>query len=393
MVAVTSGTSQPWATLRSARVRTALGDLRRSETDRVVAGVCGGIAEAIHVDPTVVRLVFALLALAGGSGIVLYWAAWLFIPSADGTRRRGARPGSLALLVAAGLLGLGALGLPAFVLGAAALAAVGLALIWGRREWTRGQAPAPLPTVLGVVLVAAGAVLLLGSDDSVGGTPGRLVTPGAVAAGLLMVVGPWLWRLAVERDAEKTERIRSEERAEMAARVHDSVLQTLALIQRHADEPKRVATLARRQERELRSVLYDATEAGPDESFRGAISAAAAEIEELHGVRVELATAGDVPLDEGARAVVLAAREAMANAAKFSECDEISVYAETSDDRISVFVRDRGAGFDRESVPPERRGLADSIEARMERHGGAAVITSAPGQGTEVELTLPRNSG
>jgi len=179
-------------------------------------------------------------------------------------------------------------------------------------------------------------------------------------------------------------------RAEVAAQVHDSVLQTLALIQRHADEPRRVATLARRQERELRDWLYgDGT--AKAETLGGALALAAAEIEELHGVRIELAVGGDCPLDDELRPIVLAAREAMANAAKFSGSDEISVYSEAGTDEVSVFVRDRGAGFDRASVPADRRGLSESIEGRLARAGGRATIVSAPGEGTEVELVLSRS--
>ena len=165
----------------------------------------------------------------------------------------------------------------------------------------------------GSSLTAAGAGLLL----TRGGTSFGVLAPGAVLGALLLVVGPWLWQLARERDAERTARIRSDERAEVAARVHDSVLQTLALVQRHADEPRRVASLARRQERELRSWLYG-DGAAPGDTLEGALAAAADEIEELHGVRVELASGGDCALTDDVRAVVLAAREAMANAAKFS---------------------------------------------------------------------------
>jgi signal transduction histidine kinase len=187
-------------------------------------------------------------------------------------------------------------------------------------------------------------------------------------------------------------RVRAEERAEVAARVHDSILQTLALIQRESADPKRVEQLARRQERELRSWLFPGGELFKNDTLVGAIANAAAEVEELHGVRVEVASAGNVPLDDDSRAVVLAAREAMANAARFSGADEISVYAEVDGDGISVFVRDRGTGFDRAAVPPERRGVSESIEGRMTRRGGRATISSAPGQGTEVELSLPRKA-
>ena len=231
-------------------------------------------------------------------------------------------------------------------------------------------------------MLIAGAVIFLGR----GGASGGFLAPVAVAGALVLVVGPWLWQLTVER----TERIRLQERAEVAARIHDSVLQTLALIQRHAGDQARVATIARRQERELRRWLYGSGVADA-EGLVAALAEAAAEVEELHGVPVELASAGDAPLDERAEQVVLAAREAMTNAAKFSGADEIALYAEAGAGAVSVFVRDRGRGFDRAAVAPDRRGLADSIEGRLERAGGTAAIVTAPGSGTEVELRLPRS--
>jgi signal transduction histidine kinase len=281
----------------------------------------------------------------------------------------------LALLVLAAVVALNGLGLPGFVQGAAAVAAVGAFFLVRRQK-----------RLVGWALVAAAAAILLTRGGDVG-TDGPLLTPAAFAGGLLLVVGPWLWRTAHERDAERTARIRSEERAEVAARVHDSVLQTLALIQQSSDDPHRVASLARRQERELRGWLFGTYGEG---SLAAAIEEAATETEQVHDVRVEVATAGNAPLDDDLRALVLAAREAMVNAAKFSGADEISVYVEVNGAGASVFVRDRGIGFDRAAVPAERQGLAESIEGRMSRHGGTARVTSAPGAGTEVELTLPR---
>jgi signal transduction histidine kinase len=207
----------------------------------------------------------------------------------------------------------------------------------------------------------------------------------------LLIGGPWLWQLALDRDAERSARIRSDERANMAARVHDSVLQTLALIQVHAQEPRRVATLARRQERELRGWLYEDRVPGDDgTSLVAALSAAATEVEELHGVQVELASSGDCALDASLDALVLASREAMTNAAKFAGVEEIDVYVEVAEEEIAVFVRDRGAGFDPDGVPEDRRGIAESIRGRLERAGGSATIVSTPGEGTEVELRVPR---
>jgi len=348
--------------------------LRRSDDDRVVAGVCAGVANALGVDPTLVRLIFTLLALAGGAGIALYAATWLYM-SGKGWLA------AIALVAAAGF-GLRGLGLSAHSATALVLIAAGLVVIWYRGGSLRPGAPLSLA---GLGLVGVGAALLLVTPH---GTA-SLLAPGAIGGALVLLLGPWLWQLALERDAERTARIRTEERAEMAARIHDSVLQTLALIQRHAGEPRRIATLARRQERELRGWLYGDGAADTGATLVGALTDAAEEVEELHGVRVEVASGGDRPLDDDGRALVLAAREAMQNAAKFSGTDEISVYAEAGGDGISVFVRDRGAGFERAAVPPDRHGLAESIEGRLARAGGRATITSAPGAGTEVELRLP----
>jgi signal transduction histidine kinase len=350
----------------------------RDRADGVVAGVAAGLGRALAVDPTLVRLLFAILTLAGGAGIALYLALALLMPDEQRVRAPGWRFAvGFALLLLAAIVALNGLGLPWFVQAAAAAAAVGAFFLVRRQK-----------RLVGWALVAGSVAILLTRGGDVG-TGGPLLTPAAFAGGLLLVVAPWLWRTALERDAERTARIRSEERAEVAARVHDSVLQTLALIQKSSDDPKRVASLARRQERELRGWLFGSYGEG---SLVAAIEEAATETEELHEVRVEVATAGNAPLDDDLRALVLAAREAMVNAAKFAGTDEISVYVEVDGTDASIFVRDRGLGFERSEVPSERRGLAESIEGRMSRHGGRAKITSAPGAGTEVELSLPRRS-
>jgi len=343
-----------------------------STDDRVIAGVCASIAQTLGVDVTLVRLIFALLALAGGAGILLYFALWVW--------SSGKRPWwSFLLLFLAGSGLLSAVGLSGRAVVGIALVAGGLALVWRRGDVVRARVRL---AYVGVALAGIGALLLLNG----GGAPTGVLAPGAIAGALLLIAGPWLWRLALERDTERAARIRSEERSDVAARVHDSVLQTLALIQRHADEPRRIASLARRQERELRGWLYGDRPLGDDGSLIAALSSAAADIEEMHGIRIELASAGDRPAD---KALVLAAREAMANAAKFAGVEEIDVYVEVTDEGAAVFVRDRGAGFDRAAVPGDRRGLSESIEGRMERAGGSATIASVPGGGTEVELRLP----
>jgi signal transduction histidine kinase len=344
----------------------------RSSDDRVIAGVCGGIAARLAVDATLVRLVFAILALAGGAGVLVYLALWIY------ARRRRALPAAALFAVAAGAI-LFALGLSGTAVLGAMLLVAGLATVLALGGSLRPGGSLPR---LGVILLIAGAVIFLGRR----GASSAFLAPGAVTGALVLVVGPWLWQLTVER----TERIRLQERAEVAARIHDSVLQTLALIQRHASDPTRVGTLARRQERELRGWLYGSGVADVA-SIVAALAEAAADVEELHGVPIELASAGDAPLDDRTRQLVLAAREAMTNAAKFSGAAEIAVYAEAGADDVSVFVRDRGSGFDRGAVAPDRRGLAESIEGRLERTGGSATIVTAPGSGTEVELRLPRS--
>jgi signal transduction histidine kinase len=350
-----------------------------SSDERVIAGVCAGIAQTLAVDVTLVRLVFALLALAGGAGVALYLALWAY------TEKGRIWLAAVLALIAGGLL-LSAVGLSDRSVAGIALIAAGLALAWRQGGSFRPDAPLSYG---GIALAAGGAVLLLSGE----GTSSTLLAPGAVAGALLLIAGPWVWRLAIDRDAERTARIRSDERSDVAARVHDSVLQTLALIQRHAAEPRRVASLARRQERELRGWLYGDQPIGDDNaSLVAALSAAAGDIEELHGVRVELASAGDCPVDAAVGAVVLAAREAMTNAAKFADVEEIDVYAEVTGEEVSVFVRDRGAGFDRAAVPADRRGLIESIEGRLERAGGRASIGTSPGGGTEVELHLVRRA-
>ena len=190
---------------------------------------------------------------------------------------------------------------------------------------------------------------------------------------------------------ERSERIRSEERAEMAAHLHDSVLQTLALIQKRSSEPGEVGSLARRQERELRNWLYGAANVDAD-TLAGALEEVCAGIEERQRIEVELVTVGDCPLDTHLGALVAATREAITNAAKFAGVEKVSVYGELHNEDVHVFVRDRGLGFDPDSVPEDRQGVRESIIGRMRRHGGDAIIRSSPGSGTEVELYVTREA-
>jgi signal transduction histidine kinase len=367
------------------RLPVAFPTVARSDHDRVLAGVCAGVADTLGVDATLVRLTTALLAFASGAGIVAYLGAWSLLAApgepAPGRRRRLA---GAVLLVWSAILALHGVGLAGSLVWPLALVAAGLVLAAGAAPFGLSERRTRLGAA---VLVLAGIVLFLGENTR--GSATTLLAPGAVAVALLVVLGPWAFRLARERDAERSARIRTEEREELAARVHDSVLQTLALIQREPNDARRVATLARRQERELRAWLYPDREPAAEGTLADAVNAAAAEIEELHGVRVEVVRTGDAPLDDRTSALVLAAREAMANASRHSGAAEVSVFLDADARRVALYVRDRGSGFDPNAVAADRRGVAESIRGRMERVGGTARIVSAPGEGTEVELELP----
>ena len=258
------------------------------------------------------------------------------------------------------------------------------------RRILAGVAMGLAQVVVGALLVAAGLGLWLTADEGVGPRRG-MVAAAAVCAGLALVAGPWWWRLSHDLAEERRERIRILEREEVAAHIHDSVLQTLALIQRNCGEPKTVATLARQQERELRAWLYGSpAPPSPDESLAAALQRVSDEVEDRHGVNVETVQVGDCPLDDRLGALVQSSREALSNAARHSGAAAVSAFLEVEPDKVTVFVRDRGCGFDPEQVPPDRRGIAESIIGRMERHGGKAAIRSQPGEGTEVELVMPR---
>ena len=241
---------------------------------------------------------------------------------------------------------------------------------------------------VGAALVVGGALVFLWLNGALTAAGDVVLAVVVVLVALTLILAPWWLRLARGLAAERAARIRSQERAEVAAHLHDSVLQTLALVQKRADDPREVAALARRQERELRAWLSGggAQEAG----FAAALEAAAAEVEADHGVPIEVVTVGDAALDDRARALLAAAREALVNAAKFASDEPIAVYAEVEGRRAEVFVRDRGPGFDPAAVPPDRRGLRESVVGRMQRHGGRATVRTQPGQGTEVELVIER---
>lgn len=400
--------------------------LRRLPDEGALAGVCTGIARHLGVEPMYVQAAIMLLSAFGGLGVAIYVLGWALLPAA--ATPPAAKPGrgfaqlrgrgvarevaGVALLTLAALLTLRQLGLwlGDELVWPPLLACTGLALIWRQADaaaaWTPAELRRPLHglrermrgdrgadgrrTALGVALVLLAALALLrstGTLQAVGNAIGGIVVLAGAGA---LVFGPWLVRMARSLAEERTERIRSQERAEVAAHLHDSVLQTLALIQKRAEDPREVAGLARRQERELRSWLNDRPAKQDGASLAAALEAAAAEVEQLHGVPVEVVTVGDCALDDRLGALVGAAREALSNAAKFAGSEKVDLFAEVGAERVELFVRDRGVGFDPAAIPPDRRGVRESIVGRMERHGGRATVHSAPGAGTEVELTVER---
>jgi signal transduction histidine kinase/phage shock protein PspC (stress-responsive transcriptional regulator) len=382
---------------------------RRSANDRVLTGVAGGLGERLGIDPVVIRLAFVVLTLAGGAGLALYLAVMLVMgwPDPDDppveTARTSWRQALAVALVVAGLLLLfrrsGVWWGDGIVL-PTALAVSGSALIWTRgegarrpRRWLRGVPFAEaldgsrVRTVAGAGLILLGTWALLWENlELVANAPAAVA---ALVVGLGVIAGPGVWRLVQQVADERRERIRQEERAEMAAHLHDSVLQTLALIQR-TNDAREMVSLARGQERELRTWLYGGATASVPGSLSAALDEVAAEVEQAHNTRIEVVLVGDCEVDEPVRALVHACREAMVNAARHSGARGLSVYVEVEDDAVTAFVRDQGVGFSRGSVPADRRGIAESIEGRMERNGGVALVESEPGRGTEVHLRIPR---
>jgi signal transduction histidine kinase len=375
--------------------------LQRAAQGRILFGVCAGAARGFGVDVVLVRLVFAaLVVLGGGLGLIAYGALILLLPREPGPvtpwAERSRTALGLAILLVSALVGLAvnSLVVPLRILLPAALLAGGVALVW--RQVVAGRAPGERPAlgelarvIVGLALLAGGAVVFLLDSGNLAELSSALVAAAVVATGLGLLVGPRLVRARAEAEAERRERIRTEERAHVAARLHDSVLQTLALIQR-VDDPRRAQSLARRQERELRGWLYGGEEPDGSTTLAHALREAADEVEEHYGVAVDLVQPSDGPLDEDLAALAAAAREAMTNAGRHAGVGEISVLARVGDDEASVFVRDRGAGFDLDAVAEDRRGVRESIVGRMTRAGGRATVVSAPGEGTEVELVLPR---
>jgi signal transduction histidine kinase len=388
--------------------------------------VAAGLSRRTGIDVMVIRtaLVVGTL-LTGGFIALVYIVAWLMVPAAgaESNIASKARTDRRGIALALGLVSLLIivlplvsalhLGWPGNFAGAALISVAGLVLIWrnapedeqavirrlaepllglGTGHRRRGLL---LRILIALILLGAGLGLLKSANENV-----KLLKPLAgvvlLISAIAVVLGPWWLRIARDLVIERAARIRAEERADVASRVHDSVLQTLALIQRRADQPQQVIQLARAQERELRSWLFDGRAPGSidgDATFADGVRLIQQEVEAQHGIAVEAVIVGDCELNDDLAALLAAAKEATVNAAKWSGANVVSLFAEVEPAEVSLFVRDRGKGFDPETVPGDRKGLAESVHARMARHGGSAAIRSTQGEGTEVSLTMPRAAG
>ena len=400
--------------------------LKRDLSRKVIAGVASGIAEHLQMPVSWFRMAFVLLSLMFESsllGVLLYGVLWVLVPAGEqdeapglaGASRARMRPQRVAQRVDAGVsfsAGVLIMGLMSGVSGQVPyggtlswpllLAGVGVVLIWvqadgrawrggsaGERPASRGKTIASVARLIGgLILVGLGSSWLLASQFGWSGLQPAVAAAAALLAGLTVVAAPWLLRIWSRVRTADRERLRAEARADMAAHLHDSVLQTLALIQRQADDPVAVASLARRQERELRTWLYG--EETRAQTLKGALEQLRADVEERFPIAVEVICVGDMDLDEAATALMQATGEAVTNAAKHSGASRVDVFAEVDPEQVEVFIRDRGCGFDEATIRQDRMGVKESIRARMERHGGTARIRTAPGEGTEVRLELRR---
>ena len=378
--------------------------LARSDTERMAGGVCGGIASHLGMEPVIVRTAFVALTAAWIS-VPLYLLAWVFLPSGhDGAgpealpaRTANRRAAGLGLVVVGTVLMARQLRITApdevvwpflcVVAGFGLIARQARPMAWAE---TVPALRSALRVALGVIVVAAGVAALIAANLSPGVVVDGALPTALVAGGVALILGPWITVLVRDRREERWRRVLADERAEVAAHLHDSVLQTLALIQR-ASDPGRVAALARRQERELRDWLY-AEESDPlERTLQAAIEQAAAEVEDLYGVRVDVVSVGDAVLDSTLESLVAAVGEAMTNAARWSGRNQLSLFLDAGEQTVEVFVRDTGVGFDPAAVGDHRLGIRESIVGRMHRAGGECEIRSAPGEGTEVYMRIVRH--
>jgi signal transduction histidine kinase len=376
-------------------------DLFRRRSNRIAAGVAGGLADTLRVHDTFVRAAFVSLSMIWGLGFFLYIILWLVsfdnvddreVELVDGQQGIGLGMAFLGFLLLLRVFGWWP---------DDALVWIVTAISFGVAALTDRSLPSPLTSLLdpgveqpGRVRILIGVSLLVGGLAFMSSTIGPVAELGAVllavaltGLGLLVAFGPWVRRLAQDLGHERRERIRQEERAEMAAHLHDSVLQTLALIQR-SDDPVRMGLLARHQEGELRDWLYGNMPLDGVDLVSTALRGIASKVEQDHQVPVDVVTVGDITLDESIRPLLGAANEAMVNAAKHSGADRVSAYMEVDEESLQIFVTDQGKGFDPANVGSDRKGIENSIIARAGKAGANVTIESEPGEGTEVMIRM-----
>jgi signal transduction histidine kinase len=398
---------------------------RRGVDNAILGGVCGGLAIRLGVKERTVRVVFSLLALLSGVGLLLYMLIWLALPRAGEDqsvanrlvgKRRKFRHILLGLIAIAALawflasLGVPNLGVFTWPLWLSLLALFGVvkgaspderhhleellksAPLIGKAA-SRDRRNFWLRLALGAILVYFGLRLLRHFGGAWGFAAPALFGTLVLLIGVLILLAPWWLTTLDDLSGERRTRMRVEERANVAAHLHDSVLQTLTLIERSAGDEAAVVRLARNQERELRAWLFDpeSTEADAPTTYASLLRALQGEIENDYGVTIELVTVGDIDADDKVVALVSAAREAAINAAQWSNAPTVSIYGEVDGNTLTLFIRDLGRGFDVDTIPADRRGIALSIRQRMEHHGGGATIKSILGAGTEVQLSIPSN--
>ncbi|MFC7534837.1 PspC domain-containing protein [Actinoplanes sp. GCM10030250] len=394
----------------------------RPRDHRIVAGVAVGLARHLGVPVLAVRIALVVLLGFNALGLLLYAGYWAVLPQEVSGDEKEAPRRDFAALMPFAAIGLGVILLQALVFDdqvattagwMIAVIAVGAGVIWHQSDPSRRDqgadsnlAAAPwfaafvsendrrsflFRFIGGGILVAVGiigVVAVYAPSESLSAVFNGVIFAFVGLLGVGVVVAPLVWRTFGQLRAEREGRIREQERAELAAMIHDQVLHTLALIQRNSTDIKEVQRLARGQERSLRNWLYRPT-GSPTERFAAALEQVAAEVEDTYAITVETVVVGDTQSDERVAALVAAAREALVNAARHAGVQTVSLYAEVEEDELSVFVRDRGAGFEIGGVAETRHGVRGSIIGRMQRHGGRAEIRSAPGDGTEVRLMLP----
>ena len=384
--------------------------LYRRSDKQIVSGLAAGLGDAIGVEASYVRAGFVVLSFAGGVGVLAYLLGWVLLRDAaqnHGSMKEISRSQKIGVgfMLIAALIMLSTVGLwfGDSVVWPIGLISFGLAVIWDRSDRPDRLAQWALPGLdddtrpsasrlaLGTIVLFAGLAAFAASRSAIEALGAPLLAIAVTVVGLMLLFGPWIWRLASDLNEERIGRIRSDERTEVASHLHDSVLQTLALIQR-AEDPRRMVTLARAQERELRQWLYDRKEAPGEETLLAALETAAGRVESSYNIPVEVVGVGEVIVDDALNALVRAAAEAMANAANHSGADRVSVFAESTPDSVTVYISDQGKGFDLAAIGDDRHGILDSITGRMERHGGSSSIASVIGEGTEIELSMPKES-